>query len=1040
MGSSSSKSENTEALGLCKLRRKLIKQAIESRYALAASHVSYIDSLRNIGVSLRRFAEAEVLIETCADKSPSHSYASPSPSHIVDSPLQNETSVPRLSYMKSSSAAALTVRFHPASNISVVDDESIAFPMPPPPPPIPGSGSWDYFTPVHEDESFRFMGHTEIGVAFDADLEMWGTDQEKEKIVHDRSAKDDSELAHTSKMSSNRMSPVSEAENGVHESVDAQSTDCSARDLVNKGSYDGNKPGKEKELGHEREDPSEFITHRAKDFVSSIKDIEHRFFRASEAGKEVSKMLEVNKIRVGYAEATGDSSDSAALSVFKLVCCRGTYNHLSRDAPQNGTKIITWKRSMSLQSSSSRNPLAGATKDDCDDSGSDIVEDFCMISGSHSSTLDRLYAWERKLYDEVKASESIRKVYDRTCDQLKHQFAKDHSTHVVDKTRAIAKDLHSRLRVSLYSVDSIAKRIEKMRDNELQPQLVELVQGFIRMWKSMLECHHSQYITISLAYHARSLTQPSGEETHKQIIAHLLNEFECFGVSFANWMSSHVSYAEALNGWLQCCIMQPPRERSKSRRPFSPRRALAPPIFILCRDWAVGVKELPSEEVNCAINNFLVDLQHLIKQQSEDQQHKGNESGSKEEGESSDNSNSNLHCIHTSLTKVLDRLNKFSEAALKLHEQVRLRCEAAHVAYSNCRPTRSQQKLMTRDSPGRSSKPRTTLGDLTNQLGKRGFALISRSPASKSASGNPTNGIKKENDSHLANRRDSGSEISSAKRPKLATPDKLLKGGKTYRLQSLGNAESISDSKFKTGSGEADLYVLGSSNLSQSSSESTSKDPIIQICEDSQDPEEPVLEALGSQVASTEGKDCCFSTMPSNECPPIVGSRSTELQGDKAFGLERCLLLKDDAASDAVLGADSLKSCSCSFCVKAAYIWSDLQYTDVKGRMSALAKSKKEASNLVRMCSQEKGAGKGGESSSTSPIELDKDLMNRCKSLFVFMDDAFDKESNQLEIEFSSIKDIREQFKTNLETVNEMHPDTQLYASGSDDLSSRKVA
>lgn len=37
-----------------------------------------------------------------------------------------------------------------------------------------------------------------------------------------------------------------------------------------------------------------------------------------------------------------------------------------------------------------------------DDSGSEFVEEFCMIAGSHSSTLDRLYAWERKLYDEVK--------------------------------------------------------------------------------------------------------------------------------------------------------------------------------------------------------------------------------------------------------------------------------------------------------------------------------------------------------------------------------------------------------------------------------------------------------------------------------------------------------------------------------------------------------------------------------------------------------------------------------------------------------------
>ena len=70
--------------------------------------------------------------------------------------------------------------------------------------------------------------------------------------------------------------------------------------------------------------------------------------------------------------------------------------------PSHVTKVITWKRSTSSHSSSSQNPLASRSKDDNDDSGSDFVEEFCMIAGSHSSTLDRLYAWERKLYDEVK--------------------------------------------------------------------------------------------------------------------------------------------------------------------------------------------------------------------------------------------------------------------------------------------------------------------------------------------------------------------------------------------------------------------------------------------------------------------------------------------------------------------------------------------------------------------------------------------------------------------------------------------------------------
>jgi hypothetical protein len=39
------------------------------------------------------------------------------------------------------------------------------------------------------------------------------------------------------------------------------------------------------------------------------------------------------------------------------------------------------------------------------------------------------------------------------------------------------KDLHSQLRVAIHSVESISKRIEKIRDEELQPQLVELIPG-----------------------------------------------------------------------------------------------------------------------------------------------------------------------------------------------------------------------------------------------------------------------------------------------------------------------------------------------------------------------------------------------------------------------------------------------------------------------------------------------------------------------------------------------------------------------------------
>ncbi|XWS29507.1 hypothetical protein CRYUN_Cryun24cG0034900 [Craigia yunnanensis] len=745
MGCGNSKADKNEALRLCKERRRFIKQAIDSRYALAAAHVSYIQSLRNIGVALRRFAEAEILIEsslstsaTELDKTPSHSsYPSPSPSHlgaeVSDSPLNNESPIlpgtANLSYMKAGSSASVTVKVNP-SNDNFVEDESLAMAMamPPPPPPPFESGSWDFFDPVDDCESFRFVGNNEVDVDFE-DLRGWrecrnkgidhgGLDEINElnegtlwpesgrNVVKMSNRSATSNYSRGSSMehdvfliglgggnAGTRQTDDKEVRLlGVEHNVNGPGETLVGKVALEQSSSEREKAAADKDLSAEREDPSEFITHRAKDFLSSIKDIEHRFFRATEAGREVSRMLESNKIGVGYSEAEGGSS--AFLAAFQLVCCRGKTAFVSHE-PVHVTKVIHWKRSASLRSSSSRNPLATASKDDANDSESDFIEEFCMIAGSHLSTLDRLYAWERKLYDEVKASESIRKGYDRKCDLLRHQFAKDLSTQVIDKTRAVVKDLHSRIRVALHSVNTISKRIEKMRDEELQPQLVELIQGLHRMWKAMLECHHSQYITISLAYHSRNPTGAPQGDTRRQIMAQLQQEIECFGVSFTDWVNSHASYLEALNGWLQNCIIEP-QERSKNRNPFSPHRYLGfgPPIFVLCREWSAGIKALPAEELSVAIKAFLSDLCLLMDQQVEQLQKKeksvdanNGESESKDGvntltvGDTNDDISSNLCCIQTSLTRVLDRLKIFAEASLKMYENVLQKSEAARIAY-----------------------------------------------------------------------------------------------------------------------------------------------------------------------------------------------------------------------------------------------------------------------------------------------------------------------------------------------------------------------
>ena len=65
-------------------------------------------------------------------------------------------------------------------------------------------------------------------------------------------------------------------------------------------------------------------------------------------------------------------------------------------------KYLTWHRTESSRSSSSLNPLGGMNSDDVEELNTNLFENIGMIAGSHASTLDRLYAWERKLYDEVK--------------------------------------------------------------------------------------------------------------------------------------------------------------------------------------------------------------------------------------------------------------------------------------------------------------------------------------------------------------------------------------------------------------------------------------------------------------------------------------------------------------------------------------------------------------------------------------------------------------------------------------------------------------
>jgi hypothetical protein len=79
----------------------------------------------------------------------------------------------------------------------------------------------------------------------------------------------------------------------------------------------------------------------------------------------------------------------------------------------------------------------------------------------------------------LQAGEKIRLEYEKKITQLRLHDDKGEDPHLVDATRTAIKSLQTRNKVAMQVVDSISKRIHMLRDEELQPQVAELIQGYV---------------------------------------------------------------------------------------------------------------------------------------------------------------------------------------------------------------------------------------------------------------------------------------------------------------------------------------------------------------------------------------------------------------------------------------------------------------------------------------------------------------------------------------------------------------------------------
>ncbi|KAK8591984.1 hypothetical protein V6N13_062577 [Hibiscus sabdariffa] len=259
-----------------------------------------------------------------------------------------------------------------------------------------------------------------------------------------------------------------------------------------------------------------------RDIFEVIREIQVQFVRASESGSELAKLLEVGTLP--YQQQR---------------------KHVSKMLP-----VVTPLSVVKSQPSTSK---TGNRKT------------FPLLCR-------KLYLWEKKLYNEVKAEEKIRVAYDKKSHNL--------------------------------------KRLDQRGDEELWPLLNELIEGLNRMWKSMLECHRSQCQVIREAK-ALGLVGSSKKHNDDHLKATLQLEHELMNLTirFSSWIGAQKGYVRGLNNWLLKCLYYEPEKSDDGIAPSS-----HPPIFVICNQWSQAMDRISEREVIDSMRGLAISVLQLMEQ------------------------------------------------------------------------------------------------------------------------------------------------------------------------------------------------------------------------------------------------------------------------------------------------------------------------------------------------------------------------------------------------------------------------------------------
>lgn len=227
---------------------------------------------------------------------------------------------------------------------------------------------------------------------------------------------------------------------------------------------------------------------------------------------------------------------------------------------------------------------------------------------SHGSTLERLLAWEKKLYEEVKARESVKIEHEKKLSTLQSLEYRGRDSAKLDKTKASINKLQSLIVVTSQAATTTSTAIVRVRDTELAPQLVELCFALLSMWRSM---NHFHEIQSEIVQQVRGLVDNSLAEStsdlHRLATRDLEAAVSAWYSNFNRLIKYQRDYIRSLYGWLKLTLFQVDSVAPQQAHASLISRELTS----FCDEWKQALDRLPDAVASEAIKSF-VNVVHVI--------------------------------------------------------------------------------------------------------------------------------------------------------------------------------------------------------------------------------------------------------------------------------------------------------------------------------------------------------------------------------------------------------------------------------------------